>query len=87
MLEPAGLDKGVASNIVSLDDTRDTEEIITGSQSPLGVVPGVSLHDLPRHELDGNDDLEDSDDEVDYSESSRSVVNRRRMVLDFEDDD
>lgn len=79
MLEPAGPEKGVAA------DSREAEEIITGSKNPLNV-HADSSYDLP-HRVDGVNDLEDSDDEVDNSESSRSVVNRRRMVLDVDDDD
>ncbi|PON58258.1 Timeless protein [Parasponia andersonii] len=87
MLKPVESVNGVASNIVSTDFTGEAKEHITGSKTPLHVVPADSLFDLPRHGVDSDDDLEDSDDEVVYSEFSRSVVNRRRMVLDVEDDD
>ncbi|XP_062120286.1 topoisomerase 1-associated factor 1 [Humulus lupulus] len=88
MLEPAGPDKGVASDMVIMDDTREGEAITNDIKNPLdAVLAADSLYDLP-HEVNGDDnDLEDSDDEIDHSEFSRSVVSRRRMVFDVEDDD
>lgn len=85
MSEPGEPNKGVASNTVSLDDNRETEENITGGRNSLDF-----MHvDTPNHAADDADDneLEDSEDEVNHSEPSSSVVNRRRMVLDVEDYD
>lgn len=86
MSEPAEPNEGVASYVVSLDDTREAEENVTGSRNTLDVAHINS----PDHAVDDDvNDFEDSEDEVDFAqvnEPSRSAVIRRRMVLDVEDD-
>ncbi|KAM6586710.1 hypothetical protein CsatA_009315 [Cannabis sativa] len=88
ILEPAEPDKGVSSNIFSMDNTRETEEITNDINNPVdAVLAADSSYDLP-HEGNGvDDDLEDSDDEIEHTEFSRSAVSRRRVVFDMEDDD
>ena len=89
ILEPAGLNKNVASNVASVDDMMETEENLTGSKKPSDSAPVKTLNDSPAPDMadDVDKDLEDSEDEMAYREPSTSVVNRRRMVLDVEDDD
>lgn len=79
--EPAGLNIDVARNVASMNDTMETEENLTDNEKPLHGTPN------PEMDYDVDEDLEDSEDEMAYSEPSTSVVNRRRMVVDVEDDD
>ncbi|KAL5568467.1 hypothetical protein UlMin_025042 [Ulmus minor] len=73
-LEPTGVDEGDAVDHVTLTDIGDSKESINGSR----------LKDV----INDDDELADSEDEVvDHSESSRSALVRRRMIVDIDDDD
>ena len=76
ILEPAGLNKNAASNVASVDDTMEIEESLTGRKKPLDSVPVKNAYDSPDPEMadDVDTDLEDSEDEMAYSEPSTSVV-------------
>lgn len=88
MLELAEINKGIAFDHVNLNDTKEAE--VSGpAGSGRGVLPVNNLYDSPHQKAD-DDELADSEDEVDGSGFSNSAAaNRRRlrMVLDVEDDD
>uniref|UniRef100_A0A803PQ24 Timeless N-terminal domain-containing protein n=1 Tax=Cannabis sativa TaxID=3483 RepID=A0A803PQ24_CANSA len=83
ILEPAEPDKGVSSNIFSMDNTRETEEITNDINNPVdAVLAADSSYDLP-HEGNGvDDDLEDSDDEIEHTEFSRSAFEEASSAAD-----
>lgn len=82
MSKPEGSSEGFTFNPAATNDTKEAEVIVTGNAMSMDSV----FHELHQRM---EDELADSGDEMDYSASSRSVVDRRklRMVFDEEDDD
>lgn len=88
MLELPEINEGIAFDHVNLSDPKEAE--VNGpAGSGRGILPVKNLYDWP-HQKVGDDELADSEDEVDgsgFSNSASASRRRLRMVLDVEDDD